>query len=212
VTTPEQAAWEAMRPVMLGLGLDPRRVENVVGPGHPDVDYSHGNIELKALDAFPKFAHTPIKIRHFTGEQAGWLGQRWEAGGNAWLLVRVGQRHGGSWYLFDGWSALTFIYPGTNAVDWYQQAALTVPPRSRWGAAPAGEGRHCWSRQLRDWLTFDLDRLMPWSRARAMRLRCRRPMETIAGDLDWTVPRLFVTEIGNGTGLDVNTLLDYWNS
>ena len=106
MTTPEQAAWDVLRPVMAGCGLDPRRVENVVGPGHPDVDYTHGNIELKALETFPKMIQTPVRIETFTGEQAGWLGQRWEAGGLAWLMVRVG----GGWFLFDGWTAVTQVF------------------------------------------------------------------------------------------------------
>lgn len=194
---------------MAGCGLDPRRVENVVGPGHPDVDYTHGNIELKALETFPKMIQTPVRIETFTGEQAGWLGQRWEAGGLAWLMVRVG----GGWFLFDGWTAVTQVYRGMNAADWHTFAALSVPPRVRWGAAPAGPGRHCWSRQLSDWLRRDLDRLMPWSRARAMRLHCRKPCWEVSRDLGWhSVLRVVETELGRGPEMDVNELLDYWNN
>ncbi len=109
----EADAWDSIRPLFGQLGLDPIRVENVLHPGHPDVDYTHGNIELKALDAFPARGPTKVRIPTLTGQQVGWLTRRWEKGGNCWLLVRVGRE----WFLFCGKDART-IWKGRNQTDW----------------------------------------------------------------------------------------------
>src|SRR4051812_33026356 len=119
---PEQAAWDAIRPLLSGLGLDPRRVENVVGPGHPDVNYAGGDIELKAMDGWPVRPETLVKVPKFTGEQAGWLAQRWKAQGLSWLLVRIGS----GWFLFDGWTALD-VWRGLPRQLWFEEAAFHYP-------------------------------------------------------------------------------------
>jgi len=175
--TPEQLAWESLRPVLLGLGLDARRVENVVGPAHPDVDYSHGNIELKALTDWPARPTTKVKIECFTGEQAAWLMRRWRAGGNAWLMVRV-QR---AWYLFDGNTAHS-VYRGMTPAQWKEAAAMIYPGSTHsgrtWGSFPEEDGARCYSRQLADWLRWDLDRMSPAQRELAERLgECRTKVE-----------------------------------
>jgi hypothetical protein len=204
--TPEQSAWTSIRPMLTGMGLDPHRVENVVGPGHPDVDYSHGNIELKAVLDFPVRSSTPVRLPEFTGEQAGWLAKRWEAGGLSWLFVRVGRE----WFLFDGWTALQ-VQRGLDAIDWRELSALHYPaPRDGWRGAHAS-GWHCYSKQLHDWLTFRLDRMMPWSRARAMRLRCRKTLTEVASDINWSITSVCAVERGILPGR-VDDLLDYWNS
>lgn len=117
VSKPEQAAWDTLRPVMAQAGLDPRRVENVVGPGHPDVNYAGGDIELKAMKAFPKRDGTTVTVPEFTGEQAGWLLQRSQAGGRAWLMVRVGKE----WFLFDAVRAYG-VYVGLTQARWREFA------------------------------------------------------------------------------------------
>ncbi len=78
-------------------GLDAVPVENPVGPGTPDVNYIEGWVELKQLRHWPRTTG-PVQIRHFRKGQRIWLRQRWEAGGNAWLLLRVRS----DWLLFDG--------------------------------------------------------------------------------------------------------------
>lgn len=166
MSKPEQNAWDALRPVLLGCGLDPKRVENVISPGHPDVDYTHGNIELKALEAFPIRPTTKVAVPEFSGEQAGWLANRWQSGGLSWLMVRVGR----AWYLFDGWTALQ-VYRGLTVGQWKELAAFIYPgewSRGRgWGSSPEGEGRHCYSRQLANWLRWDTERMEPEARDRA---------------------------------------------
>jgi hypothetical protein len=118
--TPEQRAWDSLRPVLAEARLDPRRVENVVGPGHPDVNYAGGDIELKAMEAFPKRDATLVKVPKFTGEQAGWLYQRQQAGARAWLLVRVKDE----WFLFNGIGAMQ-VYQGLSQFHWRQRATLS---------------------------------------------------------------------------------------
>jgi hypothetical protein len=212
VTTPEQAAWDSLRPVMQGCGLDPHRVENIVGAGTPDVDYAGGNIELKALTTWPKRPGTPISIPEFTGEQAGWLGRRWEAGGLSWLAVR----NNPAWYFFDGWTALRLVYRGATRQQWDDQAALVYPGiwngGRGWGTHPAREGSHPYSRQLRDLLRFDLDSMQPWSRARAMRLKARKTLDEVALDLGIDTAALINIETGGTETKYVMDLLDYWNN
>ena len=118
MSKPEQAAWDALRPILAGADLDPRRVENVVGPGHPDVNYCGGDIELKAMADFPVRVDTAIKVPEFTGEQAGWLLKRQEAGGRAWLLVRVGQW----WFLFDALAAHQIFKGELTQEEWRQRS------------------------------------------------------------------------------------------
>lgn len=208
MTTPEQVAWDSLRPVLAGLGLDPRRVENVVGPGHPDVDYAGGNIELKHLAEWPRRLSTLVQVPKYTGEQAGWLAQRWKAGGLSWLMVRAGP----AWFLFDGWTALS-IYRGLPQHVWHEEAAMVYPGNVRgWAGFPVRADAHSYQRQLAEWLRFDLSKMQPWSRARAMRLRCCSGLVTVAGNIGWTQERLLDTELGRGKDDDVDTLLSYWES
>lgn len=117
MSTPERDAWESLRPVLAEAGLDPRRVENVVGPGHPDVNYAGGDIELKALPSFPVREDTLVRVPEFTGEQAGWLLQRQRSGGRAWLMVRVDR----TWFLFNAVAAHQ-VYTGLTAFHWRQRS------------------------------------------------------------------------------------------
>jgi len=89
--------WRTLRPKM--LSLDPHRIENSTEKGTPDVNYSHGWIELKYCKEWPKRAATPLRIRHFTKEQRVWLERREIAGGITWVLLKVGESE---WLLFRG--------------------------------------------------------------------------------------------------------------
>jgi len=71
--------------------LDAVSVENSVYPGTPDVNYMEGWIELKKIRKWPERVTTIIRISHFTPQQKVWLRRRWEAGGQAYLLLQVGQ-------------------------------------------------------------------------------------------------------------------------
>lgn len=65
-------------------------VENLVGPGTPDVNFIGGWLELKSLDGWPARPETPVKIDCLTPQQRVWLWQRSQAGGHAFLLLKVG--------------------------------------------------------------------------------------------------------------------------
>lgn len=83
---------------MVAAGLDPVRIENMTGPGIPDVNFKHGWVELKNADKWP-VRGGPLRLNHPPSPaQRAWLYRRWRAGGLAVLLVRVGKE----WFLFRG--------------------------------------------------------------------------------------------------------------
>lgn len=71
--------------------LQMNRVENVAGSGMPDVE----GIYLKEQFWFElKVAGRParggnVDVKHMRPKQVEWLHNRWLAGGNAWVLLRV---------------------------------------------------------------------------------------------------------------------------
>lgn len=117
----ETTAWDSIRPLFQALGLDPIRVENVLHPGHPDLDYTHGNIELKYMEAFPVRPGTAVRVPKLTGEQVGWITRRTEKGGLAWLLVRVGKE----WFLWAGRDVYA-VWQGLTQAEWRERAALIL--------------------------------------------------------------------------------------
>ncbi len=76
-----------------------------VAAGTPDVNYIEGWIELKWLRRWPKRETTIVRIEHFTDKQRDWLNDRYNLGGNAWLLLQV-QRE---WLLFTGRDAYDYV-------------------------------------------------------------------------------------------------------
>lgn len=104
---------------MARAGLDPRRVENVVGPGHPDINYAGGDIELKVLSEWPKRPGSCARLPKLTGEQVGWLLQRQHAGGRAWLMVKVEDT--AEWFLFEARGALA-VFNGLTQGQWRDMA------------------------------------------------------------------------------------------
>lgn len=77
-------------------GWDPIAIEPRIKSGIPDVNYVHGWIELKELDAWPVRHSTIVQLPHFTPEQRRWLRRRHTAGGRAHVLLKVKN----DWLLF----------------------------------------------------------------------------------------------------------------
>lgn len=117
----ETTAWDSIRPLFREMGLDPIRVENVINPGHPDLDYTHGNIELKYMEAFPVRPGTKVRVPELTGEQVGWITRRDLKGGLVWLLVRVGKE----WFLWAG-RDVHRVKQGLTQAEWRAEAALVL--------------------------------------------------------------------------------------
>ncbi len=103
----EKEMWKALRPVMLAWELDPWRIETPSKDGVPDVNYTHGWIELKCIEGWPKKKDSPVRIDHFTVEQRVWGLKRWLAGGVTWLLLHV--KSEGLWLLYDGQTAYEVV-------------------------------------------------------------------------------------------------------
>lgn len=117
----ETSAWDSIQPLLRDLGLDPIRVENVLHPGHPDVDYTHGNIELKYMSAFPVRPDTKVRVPKLKGEQVAWITRRSMKGGLVWLLVRVGSE----WFLWAG-KDVWEVRQGLTQAEWRERSSLIL--------------------------------------------------------------------------------------
>lgn len=100
MTPQESQMWTVLRGMI--SKLDPVRIENMLTPGTPDVNYTEGWIELKQLRHWPPKGQ-PVKIYHYTPEQRVWALRRAKRNGRVFMLIRVGERE---WVLLDGkWAA-----------------------------------------------------------------------------------------------------------
>lgn len=100
--TSEKSTWsDHVRPILAQARLDPVRIENVVDLGTPDINITHGWIELKYVAEWPKRTNTILRIHHFTPQQRVWLRRRWVAGGGAFFLLKIADE----FLLFDGETA-----------------------------------------------------------------------------------------------------------
>lgn len=97
----ERTMWDATRPLL--SGLHPVRIESLITPGNPDVNYSIGWMELKNIEDWPVRPATPVRVDHYTQEQRTWMLQRKAAGGRVFLLLRIEKTR--EWLLFDGRAA-----------------------------------------------------------------------------------------------------------
>lgn len=122
--------------ILRDAGLDPVAVENSVHPGTPDVNYLHGWIELKVARP-PRRAGSPIAVPSFTPQQRVWLRRRWDAGGEAWLLLRVGSTH----FLLDGRTAADRL--GKMSVD-----QLHASSCSHYSSSGQLIGHLCWDLRM----------------------------------------------------------------
>lgn len=73
--------------------LDAIPCENVAKPGTQDVNYNHGWIELKVLPDWPARSDTVVRIDKLTPQQRVRNRLRWEAGGAAWIFIKIGSDH-----------------------------------------------------------------------------------------------------------------------
>jgi len=85
------------------LGQDAVSVENMVGPGTPDINFIGNWVELKYIQDWPKRAETKLTIDHYTQQQRVWLLRRWYNKGAAWLCLQVSKTR--EWLVFDGETA-----------------------------------------------------------------------------------------------------------
>lgn len=80
---------------------DAQSVENMVGPGMPDIVYIGGWIETKKTKAFPKRPETPVTLDHEVLEtQKVWMARHHRKGGTVHTLTQIGQEfflHEGEW-------------------------------------------------------------------------------------------------------------------
>lgn len=80
---------------LYGRRLHMTRVEDVTSVGRPDVEGCMDSrcfvMELKVANR-PARPTTPIRTQSpVKPEQIAWLANRWDAGGNAFILIQVGQ-------------------------------------------------------------------------------------------------------------------------
>lgn len=80
-----------------------QRIEDRYSTGVPDINLcAYGKehwVECKYLKAWPKRAGTKVKIKFRPG-QVNWLRSRGKAGGNAWVLLQVGDGRNAERLLF----------------------------------------------------------------------------------------------------------------
>jgi hypothetical protein len=89
-------------------------------PGPCFVDKVEGWIELKQLPSWPKRGGV-VSLPEFEPQQRIWLRQRWAAGGDASLLLRVGNGRKAEWLLFTGPVAAEHVGK-VGRVDLYERA------------------------------------------------------------------------------------------
>lgn len=100
---PEAALWRKFQTYLKGRFRNVRitRIENGAGLGTPDVHFTGDGysawIELKVVPK-PVREDTVVHVDHFTTEQKLWLFSEQKCGGNALLLLQVGD----DYLLFNG--------------------------------------------------------------------------------------------------------------
>lgn len=108
-------------------GLDPRRCENVVDPGTPDIHYIGGWIEDKSIAAWPKRAKTVVALDHYVPGQRAWHVRRRRAGGRVHVAFEVGGEDG-CLLLFDAERAAEHLGIDWTREDCYANADFICAP------------------------------------------------------------------------------------
>lgn len=91
----ESSLWTTVNKNMRGK-WETQRVENMVGPGTPDVYYTMNNgtmgwLENKHAHEWPKRASTVMKLDHFTPQQRSFLRRHGSKKANVFVLLQVGR-------------------------------------------------------------------------------------------------------------------------
>jgi hypothetical protein len=92
---------------------DPRRCENTVDPGTPDIHYVNGWIEDKQV-RFPSTPGLIIKVDHYHSGQRGWQVRRRRAGGLCHVAIEDSRT--GWCYVFDALDAAQHL-----GIDWTER-------------------------------------------------------------------------------------------
>lgn len=112
------------------------RIENVVGPGHPDVCYClkgiEGHIELKFREDAPARTTTPVfKHEGLRDDQIAWISWRIRHRGRVWIVAQVGP----AIYAVPGSHYATFndmpLHQLAKAAHWSETGVITA---SDWAA------------------------------------------------------------------------------
>ena len=125
----ENVLWAWLRRGVKGMpGNDMERVENCVSNGTPDVDGCLNGgaykIELKRVPA----RDNGSVITRFEPMQIPWLERRWKSGGNAWVLLAVGQGHAVRRYLIRGCDAHTLQSCDVDTLEEISVVAFNATP------------------------------------------------------------------------------------
>lgn len=141
MTRREKGLWDKVRAALIARyrdGVHLVRVENVVGEGTPDVNYSfvdgaEGWIELKEIDGWPKRVDTIVRVDHYTTEQRVWHRRRARAGGRVWVLLRVNET--GEIFLMRGEEAAIHLGFTTQSALRKTAGILLIEPGGAWESA-----------------------------------------------------------------------------
>lgn len=185
----EKLMWQKVRGGW--AEFDPKRIENQLERGTPDVNLTTGWVEFKCLDYFGP-AGANIKLHHFTPEQRLWLETRWRKGKNCWLLLWIQRTD--EWFLFDGQTASTFL------------GHVTEKALRRLAACITGSGD---DPVMRNWLSNDLARLSAGEQSKMLRLRAMKTLEEIASLTKQT--NQAVLDMENGK-ISAEVLIEFWRA
>lgn len=94
----EKAFWRTLSKNMVKARAwkEATRHEDKLQLGIADLSFvsnsgTHGWMELKKLHEWPKRSSTIVRVPHYTEHQRIWLKKKGDAGGNTWLLIKVGR-------------------------------------------------------------------------------------------------------------------------
>lgn len=127
----EKSLWkwlsQARDHELVGDGLHMTRVENTLEEGFPDVEgcWDGGAfwIELKSVARPARETTRVLAPDDIRPKQPPWLTKRWCAGGNAFMLIQVGERSKARRYLIPG--NITHLVAGMPEC-WLHEKSLTA--------------------------------------------------------------------------------------